>query len=73
MSDPLSISASVTALVTAGIAVTTGLVDFYIANRDRDSNIGGTTAKLQGLLSVFKSLKETLSSRKFQPDEQSLI
>lgn len=73
MADPLSIAASVTALISAGITTTTSLVEFYTSYKHQDSKLGGMTEKLQGLLKIFESLSQTLSNRKFQADERSLI
>lgn len=73
MADPLSIAASVTALISAGITTTTSLVKFYNSYKHLDSDLAGTTEKLEGLLNIFQSLERTLSTRKFQAGERSLI
>lgn len=73
MADPLSIAASVTGLITAGIMATNSLVDFYLAYKHQDSDILGKTKKLEGILSLFQSLEETLLQRKLQADERNLI
>lgn len=73
MADPLSIAASVTGLVTAGIMVTNSLAKFYNLYKHLDSSLIGTIHKLERLLDDFQSLNKTLSSRKFRVDEQSLV
>ena len=73
MSDPLSIAAGAAGLISLGIQVTQSLVDFYNAYRNRDSDLIHTTARLESLLSIFQSLEQTLSDRKFQADERGLI
>ena len=73
MSDPLSIAGSVAGLISLGIQVTKSLVDFYTSYKHQDSELAGTIEKLDGLLGILESLQETLSNRKFQADEKSLI
>lgn len=73
MGDPLSISASAIALLTAGITVTTSLVEFYTSFKNQDSQVDSMTEKLRDLLSIYEFLTNTFSSRGFRADEQSLI
>jgi hypothetical protein len=73
MGDPLSITASVLTVISAGIAVTNSLVDFYTSYKHQDSKLRSTTEKLQDLLDIFESLRNSVSNRKFQLDEQSLV
>ena len=73
MSDPLSVAASVVGLISLGIQVTQSLIDFYLVYKRQKSEIVSTTEKLEGLISIFKSLERSLSSRKFQAEEGSLI
>ena len=73
MTDPLSISASLVGLISLGIQVTQSLVKFYTSYKHQDSEIAGMAERLENLSSVLQNLDETLSSRKFQADEQGLI
>lgn len=73
MGDPLSISASVIALLTAGITATTSIVEFYTSYKQQDSQVDSITGKLQELLSMFESLTNTFSNRVFRADECSVI
>ncbi len=73
MGEPLSIAASVAGLMSLGIQVTETLVDFYSSYKHQDSDLVGTIEKLNNLLTILKSLENTLSNRNFQVDERSLI
>ena len=73
MGDPLSIAASAAGLISLGIQVTQSLVQFYSSYKHQYSEIAGMTESLESLLSVLQTLDKTLSNRKFQADEQSLI
>lgn len=73
MGEPLSIAASIAGLMSLGIQVTETLVDFYSSYKHQDSDLVGTIEKLNNLLTILKSLENTLSNRNFQVDERSLI
>ena len=73
MTEPLSVAANVAGLISLGIQVTQSLVDFYNAYKNRDSDLVHTTQTLESLLDIFQCLRETLSDRSFQADEESLI
>ena len=73
MADPFSIAGSVVGVISLGIQVTQSLVKFYSLYKRQDSEIAGMIERLKSLLSVLQILDETLSNRKFQADEQSLI
>ena len=73
MADPLSIVAGVAGLISLGIQVAQSLVDFYTLYKHQDSELVGTIEKLDILVIILKSLKKSLSDRKFQVDEISLI
>ncbi len=73
MADPLSIAGSVAGLISLGIQVTQSLVELYNSYKHQDSEIAGMVERLESLLSVLQTLDQTLSNRKFQVDEQSLI
>lgn len=73
MADPLSISASVMALLSAGITATTSIVEFYTSYKQQDSQIDSITGKLRELLSIFESLTNTFANRAFRADEHIVI
>ena len=73
MGDPLSIVGSVAGLISLGIQVTQSLVDFYTSYEHQHSELAGTIEKLDSLLTILESLEKTLSTRKFQVDERSLL
>lgn len=73
MTDPLSVSASVVGMISLGLQVTESLVKFYNSYKHQNSEIAGMTERLENLSSILQNLHETLSSRKFQADEQGLI
>ena len=58
MSDPLSISASVAGLVTLGLTVCSGLLNYYSAWRDRDSDVSAMCESLAALSRIFQLLYE---------------
>ena len=73
MTEPLSVAASVARLVSLGIQVTRSLVNFYNAYENRDSHLVHIFERLDSLLDIFQCLEKTLSGRKFQADERSLV
>jgi hypothetical protein len=73
MSDPLSVAASVAGLLSLGIQVTQSLVDFYVSQRHRNSELTSTTQELESLLDILQHLSKALAIRKFEADERSLI
>jgi len=70
--DPLSLAASVVGIISLGIQVTQGLVDFYSAYSSQKSDIAHTLKKLDRLLDVLKTLREQLGGREFSENEQAL-
>ncbi|KIY01694.1 uncharacterized protein Z520_01832 [Fonsecaea multimorphosa CBS 102226] len=73
MTDPFSIVTGFAGLISLGIQVTESLVEFYAAYKDQDANVARTTARIESLLTLFRSLDAALKKRTFQPDEQDLI
>ena len=73
MSDPLAITGSVAGVISLGIQVIESLVEFYNSYKHQDYEIAGMTERLESLLSILQTLDKSLSSRKFQVDEQDLI
>lgn len=73
MADPLSITGTAVGVISLGIQVTQSLVNFYQSYRGQDSDLLRMGERLDGLLEIFQSLEKTLSDRKFQADEGSLV
>ncbi|KAL9593261.1 MAG: hypothetical protein Q9179_005989 [Wetmoreana sp. 5 TL-2023] len=73
MADPFSIAGSAVGVISLGLTVTQGLVSFYAAYKDQDSDISCTLRELSGLESIFSSLRDTLSTRRFESGEQDII
>ena len=73
MADPLSIAGSVAGVISLGIQVGQALVDFYNSYKHQDSELGGITERLEGLVETFQSLEKALSSRIFLADERNLV
>ena len=61
------------ALLTAGTTATSSIVEFYTSYKHQDSQVERITGKLQELLSILESLKNTFSTRVFRADERSVI
>lgn len=73
MADPLSVSASVAGVISLGITVTQSLLNFYNSYKSQKSDLIHMIKRLDHLLETFECLKKTLSDRKFQADERSLV
>src|SRR2546423_9594991 len=73
MTDPLSVAAGITGLISLGIQVTGSLVNFYTSYKAQDADVARTIEKLKCLLDTFQFLQAALQSRTFRPDEQDLI
>ena len=58
MTDPLSISASAAGLVSLGLTVCSGLLDYYDEWKDQHSDISTMCASLETLDRTFKLLDE---------------
>ncbi|KFY05580.1 hypothetical protein V492_08436 [Pseudogymnoascus sp. VKM F-4246] len=71
--DGLSVAGSVVGIISLGIQVTQALTDYYEAYKGQRSDIANTAKKLINLLSIFKSLREQLTGRKFRADEKGLL
>jgi ankyrin repeat domain-containing protein 50 len=73
MADPLSVAGSVVGIISLGITVTQGLVNFYTTARDQKSNTAYTAGKLARLLDLLEILHKQLADRTFRPDERDLL
>src|SRR5687768_12785385 len=73
MADGLSVAANLAGLVSLGIEVTNGLLDYFETYRSRESDLAQTTKKLHALLIALNSLRKQFAERKFRDDEQELL
>ena len=73
MTDPLSVAAGISGLISLGIVVIESLVKFYTSYKGQDTDVIRTTEKLESLLGTFQFLHTALQRRTFRPDEQDLI
>ncbi|RMZ89129.1 hypothetical protein DV736_g3648, partial [Chaetothyriales sp. CBS 134916] len=60
-------------MLSHGVQVTKSLVGFYISFKDQNADVARTTAKLESLSSILRSLVSALEHRIFRTDEQDLI
>ena len=58
MGDPLSISASVAGLISLGLSVSSGLIDYYGAYKDSQDDIATMHSSVEALSNIFKLLNE---------------
>lgn len=70
MADALG---TIVGVISLGIQVADGLVKYYAAYKDRESDTAHTVKRLTQLLSLFELLRTQLESRTFRSDEQSLL
>ena len=71
--DPVAVLGSTVGVISLGIQVTQSLVDFYNANRYRDTELAGIIGRLESLAETFQYLAKALTGRTFRADEQSLV
>jgi hypothetical protein len=64
---------TIVGIISLGIQVAEGLVKYYTAYKDRESDTAHTVKRLTHLLNVLEILRKRLSERKFEPDEASLV
>lgn len=67
------LAGTVVGVISLGIQVVQGLVDYYTAYEDHESDSARTVKRLGHLLTTLEILRKQLASRTFQPDEQSLL
>ncbi|KAF7512590.1 hypothetical protein GJ744_000851 [Endocarpon pusillum] len=73
MGDPLSIAAGVAGLLSLGLQATECLYKYYTAYRDRDDHLAKTADRLDDLHRTLQIIYDTLQTRKWRPDEQTLL
>lgn len=67
MGDPLSISASAAGLVSLGLTVCSGLLDYYSAWKDQPSDVSEMRESLIALNKTFELLDERVHHPLFDP------
>lgn len=67
------VAGTVVGVISLGIQVIQGLVDYYTAYKGQEAQSAQTLKRLGHLLNVLKILREQTTNRKFRPDEQSLL
>ena len=63
MADPLSIAAGVAGVLSLGISVCNGLIEYYQKYSSRTKNIARTVDSLKGLCTLLEKLQSTLNVR----------
>ena len=58
MTDPLSFTASAAGLVSLGLTVSSGLLNYYGAWKDQHSNVSTMCESLEALIRTFELLDE---------------
>ncbi|EAQ90491.1 hypothetical protein CHGG_02426 [Chaetomium globosum CBS 148.51] len=64
---------TIVGIISLGIQVADGLVKYYTAYKDRESETAHTVKRLTHLLGILEVLRKNLVDRSFQPDETSLL
>lgn len=73
MADPLSVAGTAVGIVSLGLQVTKGLVDFYTAVKDKKADTASTARKLCGLFDLLNTLNCQIAGRIFYHDERNLL
>lgn len=61
MSDPLSVAGSAVGIISLGIQVCQGLIQYAGAIRGRQQDVNDGMGEVRSLLAVFKSLEQTIT------------
>lgn len=74
MTDPFSISVGgALSVVSFGIQICHGLIDYYQATKDQSKDVQTTVSFLQSLFSTLKGLDSSLKQHRFGPDQLDLV
>lgn len=73
MSDPLSIVGSVVGIVSLGITVAQGLIDYYQAFQGQAGDSAHTTKKLSRLLDLLESMRQQIARRQFRVEDDAVL
>ena len=73
MTDPFSISVGALSVVSFGIQICQGLIDYYQAAKDQSKDVQTTVSFLQSLSSTLKGLDGSLKQHRFAPEQVDLV
>jgi len=68
MADPFSVAGSAVGVISLGISVCQGLLQYYASWGDDGDDIAATMRLLEGLMTSFQSLKLVVESPDFKPE-----
>lgn len=67
------VAGTIVGIISLGIQVTQGLVDYYTAFKNREADAAHTLKRLAQLLDVLSLLRKQLTTRSFRVDERPLL
>jgi hypothetical protein len=67
MADPLSIAASAAGFISLGMSVCQGLMEYYGALRDRDTDIATMTSSIESLFKTLSYLQSYMNTATLRP------
>ncbi|VUC20320.1 unnamed protein product [Clonostachys rosea] len=73
MADPLSITGSAVGIVSLGLTVAQGLIQYYQAYQGQSEHVAHTSKKLKHLLDLLESLKALLDNEKSHARDGELL
>lgn len=73
MTDPFSISVGALSIVSFGIQISQGLIDFYKAAKEKSKDVQTTLSSLQSLSSTLEGLDSSLKQHRFAPEQLDLV
>lgn len=73
MTDLLNAPRSAIDIISLGITIAHGLMDYYAAFRNQDTDIAKTTRKLSDLLALFKELHLQIEQHRKKKDKRTIL
>ena len=68
MADPFSITGSAVGVISLGLTVFSGLLQYYGDWKDSEKDIAATYTSIEGLTKAFMLIKDTLEGQSFRRD-----
>ncbi len=68
MADPISITGSAVGVISFGLTVFSGLLQYYGDWKDSERDIAATYTSIEGLTKTFMLIKDTLEGQSFRRD-----
>ena len=65
MGDVFSVAGSIVGVISLGLIVCQGLLQYYTAWKDSQKDVGAMYSSLEGLAKTFQSLETTIQDRRF--------